>query len=165
LALPSPKKVNRLPPIYIWLAATLLLVIIGSVLAMLFWLHSQSATSSRTVVGHIFFQNDSSGQNDVLRIELQNIPDPTPGKSYYAWLVIDGQRNQPTPTLLGRLSVSSGQVNFLYPGDAHHSDLLASISGLLITEDAAKGTPSFPSSKEVYTVAFAQATHPADGNH
>jgi len=164
LLLPTPKKVKKLSPIYIWLAVTLLLVIIGSVLGMLYWLHSQSATSSQGVVGHIFFQDDSSGQNDVLRMELQNIPDPPSGKSYYAWLVIDDQANQPTPTLLGKLLVSSGQVHFLYAGDAHHSDLLASVSDLMITEEDANGTPSFPSSKEVYRVEFGQATHSAGTN-
>ena len=161
LALPPPKKVTRLAPLYTLLSITLLLVIAGTMLGMLFWIHSQSATPSSTVAGHIYFQNDSFGQNDVLRIEMQNIPNPASGKSYVAWLVVNEQGNSPTPTFLGTLHVSSGRVNFLYPGNANHSDLLANASGLLITEEDANSTPSFPSSKVIYTVAFAQSTQSA----
>ncbi len=164
LSLPPPRKVKKLPAIYIWLTVALLLVIIGSVVGMLYWLRWQPTTSTHAAVGQISFQNDGYGQNDMLRIELQNIPDPPSGESYYAWLVIDDQQNTPTPMLLGKLPISSGQVNFLYAGDVHHSDLLASVSDLLITEEDASGTPSFPSSKEVYTVSFAQAVHPSSVN-
>ncbi len=57
-----------------------------------------------------------SFRNDEVKIDLQNIPDPAPGKSYYAWLEPDKGMNMAAPILPGTLSVHQGQVHYLYPG-------------------------------------------------
>src|SRR5690348_11841141 len=46
------------------------------------------------IVGNAFFissgqlnEDSSQGLNDELLIQLHNVPNPSPGKSYYAWLL------------------------------------------------------------------------------
>ena len=168
LPVPTPRMAKGLFPFYFGLAATLLLVILGSMFGTLSWLHTQSqqTTAASNVVGQVSFQNDPSGYNDVLSIELQNIPVPPAGKSYYAWLFSnDSPGNQAVPILLGKLTVNSGHVHFLYAGDAQHSDLLASASSLLITEEVANEAPDFPSIHQLYAVELVQATHATNANH
>jgi hypothetical protein len=97
----------------------------------------------------------AQGIADQLQIQLQNIPDPQAGKSYYAWLLADRHPHveQPAlepplqftlPLLLGKLLVSHGNVSFFYNGDAQHDNLFSISSRLLVTEEDANGTPRGP---------------------
>jgi hypothetical protein len=47
--------------------------------------------------------------------------------------------------LLGKVSVNHGVIHFFYAGDEQHSNLLATTSRFLITEESASITPSVPS--------------------
>lgn len=108
----------------------LLLVVVGSLgVSLLF--RSASTPSTNGVVGHVFFQDDALGKNDMLRIAVQNIPDPPQGKHYVAWLQSVSGRAR----ALGNLTLQNGSATLLYPGDAKHSNLLAFIRGVFVTEE------------------------------
>jgi eukaryotic-like serine/threonine-protein kinase len=108
----------------------LLLVVVGSLGASLLF-HSAQGISANGVVGHVFFQDDALGKNDLLRIEMQNILDPPQGKHYVAWLQDNSGRAIP----LGQLTVQNGSATLLYPGNAHHSNLLSLIRGVFVTQE------------------------------
>jgi serine/threonine protein kinase len=79
------------------LIAALIIILVGSSFAGLYWLtHKSPALVTNQIVGHAFFvssgqisDHSNQGLNDGLIIDLQNIPDPAPSKSYYAWLLGD----------------------------------------------------------------------------
>jgi hypothetical protein len=79
--------------------------------------------------------------------------------------------NQPFSTAisLGALSVKQGTAHLFYPGDAVHTNLLASISRILITEEDAAITPLSPSLDQgtwKYMAELPQAPDPRDAvNH
>ncbi len=141
------KKGLRISRTYIALAACFLVLILGSTIGILVF---RQTTATSTVAGHIYFQSDGFGQNDVLRITIQNIPDPAAGKTYYAWLF---GNSGSAPILLGKLAIYRGQVNFVYQGNPHHSDLLAMLHSLIITEENTQATPARPSlNEQIYKV-------------
>ncbi|MGZ3645416.1 MAG: hypothetical protein ACXVCM_16365, partial [Ktedonobacteraceae bacterium] len=95
------------------------------------------------------------GIADQLQIQLNNIPAPQAGKSYYAWLLADRHPHveQPAleppiqftlPLMLGKLPVNHGSVSYLYPGDSQHDNLFSIGSRMLITEEDTNGTPKGP---------------------
>jgi hypothetical protein len=138
----------------IGLLALLILLLIGSGLVafFLYW-HQGNAAATNRIVGHAFFvssgqlnEGNSQGNNDELQIELQNVPAPAPGEKYYAWLLSDASRSPMTFISLGALPVNHGSVDFRYPGDQQHTNLIAVTSRLLITEESAAVVPKQPSS-------------------
>jgi len=145
--------------IYIVLAVLLLLIILGSALftVLLPAAKQQQVTSPvNNVVGHGFFQDDALGRNDMLRIELQNIPAPATGKSYYAWLQGTAQNAIP----LGPLTVENGSGTLLYPGDGRHTNLLSVAIGFSITLENSGSKPQAPSGHKVYQGIFDPAILP-----
>jgi hypothetical protein len=99
-------------------------------------------------------------------MNLQNIPSPQTGKTYYAWLLNDKHMDwRPIP--LGALTVNNGTATLFYPGDAQHTNLLATNSRFLITEEAtqAPASPSLDPSTWRYYAEFSQAPNPADPEH
>jgi eukaryotic-like serine/threonine-protein kinase len=116
------------------------------------------------VVGSAFFYSSgelipgsAQGIADQLGIDLQNIPAPQPGKSYYVWLLADRQPHVDLPALPlppqftlpllltpAPLSVNHGTINFFYEGTAQHDDLFSIASRLLITEEGTHGIPRGP---------------------
>jgi hypothetical protein len=148
----------------------LLLILIGSGSGAYFlWQRFVAATG---VVGHAYFVssgqiNDTSsveGINDQLQIDLNAIANPTPGHSYYGWLLPDTLQTQISPIPLGKLNVNDGKIHFLYSGTQNHSDLLAMTSRLLISEEDAFVTPSTPSANTStwrYYAEISQANIPA----
>ena len=127
------------------------------------------------VIGHAFFLNSGQlnangpqGINDELQIDLAHVSDPAAGKSYYAWLLGDRSQSEAAPVLLGRLAVSQGNIHFLYRGDAQHTNLLATVSRFLITEDNASsptGNPLIDTSTWRYYAEIPQLPSPADQLH
>ncbi|HVB20831.1 MAG TPA: serine/threonine-protein kinase [Ktedonobacteraceae bacterium] len=150
-AAPEHQKRRRLR---IVLAAILVCVLLGAGLGtyFLYTTHHTSATiTTSTVFGQAYFV--SSGKvnqqaipygNDEFQIDLSNIPNPSPGKSYYAWLEPDNIHGDMDSLLLGRLPLNHGTIHFLYTGDNQHSNLLATYSRFLITEENATIMPSIP---------------------
>jgi len=160
---PPPQRSHRRRWLYGSIAALLIIALLAGGGYFLF-LRNNPGTAASLVVGHAFFTssgqlNPGSAQGiaDELEIDLHNIPDPQPGKSYYAWLLGDKHPSveanplepplqTPPPILLARLSVSNGTIHFLYKGDTQHDNLLSVTSRFLITEENTNTTPSSPSS-------------------
>lgn len=170
---PSPLAPAQTPPVlsasrkrrkglYIISAVLLAIVLIGG-LGAYFVSSRSNAVPANAVVGQGFFNssgqlNPGSAQGiaDQFQIDLQNIADPQPGKSYYGWLLADIHPKveinplQPPlqvspPILLGKLPVNQGKIHFLYPGDSQHDNLLSVTSRFLITEESANVAPKSPS--------------------
>ena len=171
---PSPRK-TRQRGLLIALAALLILALIGSGLGAYFAFFSKSAAPvAPTIVGHAYFASSGllspdskQGITDQLQINLENIPPPQSGKSYYAWLLND-IKLEFKPIFVGQLTVNQGKVELFYPGDALHSNLLATNSRFLITEEDATVTPTNPSLDPgawIYYAEFSQKPNPADPNH
>jgi hypothetical protein len=135
----------------------LICVLVGGGLGAFFLLTHHTTTTptvgvANTVVGQAFFVSSgqvnlttNQGSNDEFQINLQHIPDPTSGNSYYAWLLPDKSQVEAAPILLGKVPVNNGSIHFSYSGDSQHTNLLATTSQFLITEESASITPSVPS--------------------
>ncbi len=126
----------------------LVLLIIGSGTTVLLLSNNNAANAS---VGSASFvssgkvnETTNQGANDEFQINLHNISAPPSGKSYYAWLMADSSQVEGAALLLGKLSVNNGTINFMYPGDAQHTNLLATYSSFLITEEDANTSPVAP---------------------
>src|SRR5207302_5731029 len=149
---------NVLSPMVMIVALLLLLIVVGSLAASLL-LRSPgqptTALSSSSVAGHAFLQDDALGHDDILRIEMQNIPAAPQGERYYAWFQNAAGHAVP----LGPLTVQNGTTSLLYMGDSNHTNLLATIQGVLVTlETDGKTTPLAPSTHTVYQASFAAAS-------
>lgn len=125
--------------------------------------------------GHAFFLNSgqineatTQGINDELEIDISNLADPAPGKSYYAWLLADSSQTEVAPLLLGRLHLAQGNVHLLYSGDSKHTNLLTFASRFLINEDDTQHPSSDPLLDQRswrYYAALPQQPDPADKLH
>src|SRR5258708_7694348 len=160
---PGPPSPPPRPPrgrgLYGSITALLIIALLATGGYFLF-LPNNPGTAASPVVGHAFFAssgqlNPGSAQGiaDELEIDLHNIPDPQPGKSYFAWLLGDKHPSveanplepplqTPSPILLARLSVSNGSIHFLYKGDTQHDNLFSVTSRFLITHEHTNTTPS-----------------------
>ncbi len=157
ITVPPMRRQRGIPLIYIGLTALLLFVIVGGALGSLWLLNlgSKQATTAGSLVGHVFFQDDAQGHNDLLRIDMRNIPAPPQGKSYYAWL--EGTAQNAIP--LGQLTVQNGSITFLYPGDASHTNLLSVAQGFYVTlENNGSAPPQAPPGPKVYQGRFNPAS-------
>lgn len=135
-------------------AILLLLVFSGSGLGtfygLMYW--TSLVPAKNQFQGHAFFvsggqlnESNVQGNNDELQIDLHSLPDPAPGKSYYAWLLGDNNQNSfPTSILAGTLSITHGDVQFHYNGTPQHENLIGITSRLLITEEKANMVPVRP---------------------
>ncbi len=104
------------------------------------------------VMGHLRFlsseqlnENSNQGIDDQLQLDMSNVANPASGKSYYAWLLGDQGQSEGQVILLGALPVHNGSVHLFYPGDAQHTNLIATMSRLLITEEDSAVPPIAPS--------------------
>jgi serine/threonine protein kinase len=175
-ALPSPTPVlpvqKRRPGwLYIALVAALLVVLVGSAFGAYLIYTRGTPPAQSTIVGHAFFlssgllssRNSNQGITDELQINLQNLPDPQPGKSYYAWLLNDRQIDLPAAAI-GSLPLNHRQVTMTY-SDPLHSNLLANYDHFLITEEDANQPPTNPSldtNTWRYDATFSSRPSPAD---
>ena len=168
----SPASKKRRRWIVIGLVAALILLLLGS--SSLFYLlphrgGSSLALTTQHILGHAFFissgqasETNNQGITDELQIDLSNVADPAMGKSYYGWLEPDMNNTIGVPVLLGRLPVTNGTIRDLYR-DPHHTNLLATTSRFLITEEDAAVLPHIPSpdlSTWRYYSQFPQPTGP-----
>ncbi len=165
------KPFNRL---YAAMIGALLLAILLTIGA-LFLISQTTPLVPGQVIGHAFFLNSGQlnangpqGINDEVQIDLAHVSDPAAGKSYYAWLLGDRSQSEAAPVLLGRLTVSQGNMHFLYRGDPQHTNLLAFVSRFLITEDNASsptGNPLIDTSTWRYYAEIPQLPNPTDQLH
>ena len=160
---PPPSRSGiRWRGLYTALVILVVFVLLVSSLGAFLLLRNQNKAPAAVPGGQAFYlssgqlnPNSAQGIADQMQIELQNIPDPQPGKSYYAWLLADKQPGvekfllQPKPLftlplLLGKLPVSHGSVSFFYKGTVQHDNLFSMTSRLLVTEEDTNGTPRGP---------------------
>ncbi len=117
--------------------------------------------------GLLSSNNSNQGITDELQINLQNLPDPQPGKRYYAWLLNDQQIELPA-VAIGPLPLNHQQVTMTYR-DPQHNNLLANYNRFLITEEDAQQPPTNPSldtNTWRYNAVFSITPNPADkANH
>lgn len=173
---PSPippigrQSISRRRNLYIVLAAVLLFVLLASLLGAILLNNARNAPIAQSPpAGHAFFvssgllsQNSSQGITDGMQIDFPNIAPPPAGKSYYAWLLQDSQ-NDWQPLSLGAFTMKNGHVSLAFSGNGTHSDLLASYSRFLVTEEGAGTPPPNPSldpSTWRYYAAFSQVKNP-----
>ena len=169
---PVPPVQKRRPGwLYIGLVAALLVVLVGSAFGAYFIYTRITPPAQSTIVGHAFFlssgllssNNSNQGITDELQINLQNLPDPQPGKRYYAWLLNDQQIDL-TAVAIGPLPLNHRQVTMTY-SDPQHSNLLANYDHFLITEEDANQPPTNPSldtNTWRYNAVFSTTPSPAD---
>jgi eukaryotic-like serine/threonine-protein kinase len=116
----------------------------------------------------------AQGIADQIQMNLHNIPDPQPGKSYYAWLLADRHphiEQQPLepalqftlPHSLGKLTVSQGSINFSYTAP-DHGNLISVASRMLITEENTNGTPRGPAADRSTWRYYAEIPQTPSGN-
>jgi len=168
------------------LVAGLIVVLLGAGVGAVLFLPKSLPTffaQQSPIVGRAFYTSSgqlntgtAQGIADQMKIDLQNIPNPQPGKSYYVWLLPDqhpdtqpdltGPRPiQPPILLTNNLPVQNGTVNYTFSGDAQHNNLLSTTSRLLITEEPANRTPSTYSTDHStwrYFAAIPQSPIPGD---
>ncbi len=148
-SIPAPKR--RWRSRLIILIALTLFLLTGT--GVFYWL-SHQGPAAISVVGYASFIDSQQGGanysqgiqgiNDELQIDLHSMPDPAPGKSYYAWLLSDNRQTPHLSIPLGRLKVNRGNVDFLYRGDQQHTNLIGKTSRLLITEENASSASVSP---------------------
>ncbi|QBD79267.1 serine/threonine protein kinase [Ktedonosporobacter rubrisoli] len=169
--------------LYLFLIPLLIIVLIGSALGAYLLLFPQLFAAPSPIVGHAFYVssgqlNPGSAQGiaDQLQLDLENVPAPQAGKSYYVWLL--GDRNpEKNPDLIGprpikppllltnNLVVRNGSVHYTFPGDAQHNNLISATSRLLITEQNAGDRPGAPPTDRStwrYYAELPQAQIPGD---
>jgi eukaryotic-like serine/threonine-protein kinase len=167
---PSPVW-RRRRGLFLAMIALLIIVLLGGGLGSFYWLtHTRSAPIAKNqIVGHAYFvssgqisEYSNQGINDEVLIELQNIPKPAPGKGYYAWLLPDLVTALVPPVALGQVPVMNGSIHYLYPGDTHHTNLIAITSRFLITEEQTNPSPSLPSPDKSTWRYYAQLPQTAE---
>ncbi len=164
-----PAKKQQPNRLFIALAALLVIVLLVGALSTyhLYFSHLASPPPP-PILGHAFFissglvkQGSNQGITDELQINLKNIPDPEPGKRYYAWLLNDHQNAIPA-LLLGPLPLTHGPKTLTYI-DPQQTNLLANYSHFLITEENATPTvPSLDTNTWNYFASFSTVPNPAD---
>jgi len=173
----SPQQRGRRRLLIALIALLIIVLIASGVGTYLAFLPHGNNTGSLAptvpLVGHAFFissglnstnPESSQGITDQLQINLQKISPPQPGKSYYAWL-LNSKTSELKPIALGKLTVNSdGTASLTYPGDTQHTDLLASNTRFLITEEdtSAPPGPSLDPSAWSYYAEFSQKPNPLD---
>src|SRR2546421_2109663 len=162
--LPAPQPtVPTLPPKrgYSRLAAVLIVLMIlalsGAGLGSLLVLFHPPPVSMQPavpppIVGHVYFlnsgqisENTNKGMDDEVQVDLSNLANRAPGKSYYAWLLGDKNQGETTAVFLGMLAVKNGDAHLFYAGDQSHTNLLAFTSRFLVTEEDSSVIPVAPS--------------------
>ncbi len=156
---------------FLALLVLVLVILIAAGLGTLL-LTRMSPSTANSVVGHLYFlssgqtsDTSSMGVADAVQLNLPSLPDPSVGKSYYAWLLPDENKVENPVVLLGKVVISAGTGTVSY-SDPQHTNLLAITSRLLITEQDATVTPLNPSpdrSDWRYFGQFPQTIPPGGG--
>jgi hypothetical protein len=164
---------------FIAVVISLLLVASALLLPILLAQPGQLATTSHpvtaaTLVGRVSFTSSgqlnptsSEGLNDVVHLDLASLRPPASGKSDYAWLLPDASNNEQQPVLLGTLQFLKGAAQLTYVSPTH-TNLLATYSRFLVTEQPANENPIIPSLDSAtwrYAGSIPDTPAPGDANH
>src|SRR6266851_4273620 len=180
---PPSQSGRRWKALYTALVVLVILALIGAGLGAYFaFFHKNNQPIGIPVAGGqaVFLSSGqfnfgtAQGIADELQINLHNIRDPQPGKSYYAWLLADRHPHQEQqtlqpplqftlPLLLGKLPVSQGNINFSYTAP-DHGNLISVASRMLITEEDANATPRGPAADRSTWRYYAEIPQTPHGN-
>jgi serine/threonine protein kinase len=162
-------------PRYMILITLLVLTSLGTLGMLSLGLQNRAVVVTNRLVGHAYFlssgqfnANSPQGINDEVQIDLTNIPDPSPGHSYYAWLLADKDVSESLPVLLGPVHIDHGSVHLLYRGNQQHTNLLGVVSRFLVTEDdthTPTNNPLLDTSTWRYYAEIPAVPNPADKLH
>lgn len=130
--------------------------------------------TAATLVGRVFFTSSgqldptsSAGLNDMVHLDLHGLTPPASGKSDDAWLLPDASHNEQQPVLLGTLQILRGSAQLTYISPTH-TNLLATYSRFLVTEQVANEEPIIPSLDPAtwrYAGSIPDTPTPGDANH
>ncbi len=144
-SLPRKKRRNRL--LIGLLVLLLLFLLIGSGLFAFLNTRTAGPVAADQFVGHAYFEssgqfieNSTNGLNDELHLIMHSIPGPASGKSYYLWLLSDRTQKPVVSIALGTVAVNHGTIDSLYV-TPKHTNLIATTSRLLITEESTTPAP------------------------
>jgi hypothetical protein len=175
----STQKPGRKQLAFIAVVVSLLLAASALLLPILLAQPGQLATTSHpvtaaTIVGRVFFTSSgqlnpisSEGLNDVVHLDLGGLTTPATGKSDYAWLLPDASHNEQQPVLLGMLQIRRGSAQLTYTSP-DHTNVLATYSRFLVTEQATNEEPIIPSLDPAtwrYAGSIPDTPTPGDANH
>jgi len=173
--LPQKRPFNKGKLGRVLVALALLAVCLSTLLFFTLHKNTPAVAAAPPIVGQASFissgllnSDNSQGINDEVLLVMHNIPAPRARMAYYGWLLGDTMYTESTVVPLGPLTVNRGNVFFLYKGDASHTNLLATESRLLITEESANTTPAIytPNAKAwVYYAELPQAPDSKDKLH
>jgi hypothetical protein len=137
------------PRLYI-LLCVLVIAALSSLLVLPHFLIGAAATPQ--VDGHLIFtssgqvsETSSQGIEDQVTLDLTNLVAPATGKALYAWLLGDKSQSDLQTVLLGKLQINNGTAHLFYAGNAQHTNLLLTMSRVLVTEEDTTFAPVAPS--------------------
>jgi hypothetical protein len=90
-------------------------------------------------------ETSSQGIEDQVTLDLTNLAVPASSKALYAWLLGDKSQSDLQTILLGKLQINNGTAHLFYAGNAQHTNLLLTMSRVLVTEEDTTFTPVSPS--------------------
>ncbi len=165
-------KRRRRQRVFIGLSLIVVMAILVTGLAT--FLSPRGVASTTGMTGHASFistgkaniSDGSQGFNDQLQVDITGIPAPNADESYYGWLLPDKALSESSPIALGKLPLTNGTIHTLYAGTQTHSNLLATTSRFLITEESATTQPTIPSvdtKRWQYYAEVPQSLGPAGG--
>jgi hypothetical protein len=151
LPLQSPVRLSGKGRSRLYIVLCLLVIVaISSFLVLPRFLHGTASTPQ--INGHLVFtssgqvsETSSQGIEDQITLDLTDLAAPATDKALYAWLLGDQRANDPQTILLGKLHVNNGKAHLFYPGNAQHTNILLTMSQILVTEEDTAFTPLAPS--------------------
>ncbi len=154
---PQPRRKRAGKRLYVGLSLALLIVVSIGVVSYVLWGTQKTQVVppvATTRVGQVHFLNsqDTMGAFDEAQLSLHTLPNPSSGKTYYAWLVT---HDDSVEVVHWPLTVQNGILtspNYVYPS---HHNLLTSLPYLfLITlQSGNTSVPSFdPNDNRYYAI-------------
>jgi serine/threonine protein kinase len=133
-----PPAARRIAGMPLYIAIPLLLLLIVGVALSFNLLFNGHQPAPGTIVGHVFFQDDPLGHDDVLRVELLHIAQPPAGQSDVVWLQTTTHNTIP----LGTLTFQNGIGTLLYTSNTQHINLLSILHQVLVTQQSGSAAPT-----------------------
>jgi serine/threonine protein kinase len=143
-------------PLYVVITILLLLLLIAGGAIGTYLLSATKQTAAAGPLGHIFFQDDPLGHDDVLRVEMQQVTSSPAGSSDVVWL----QTASHASIQLGTLTIQNGNGALLYQGDGHHTNLLSILERIIITQEKKDNKASAPTGTMLYLATPDPASFP-----